>query len=118
MFHRDLIPGALVLKVNYRGSAGYGEKFRQLNVRNLGVGDAWDVLSGVDAEQRDPHGSTTGDADLVGRNPYQAPGVGDQHHVVALTHREGRRDRFAITRCQGDIGNPLPAATAHAIFIG
>ena len=37
--------GALVLKVNYRGSAGYGEEFRQLNVRNLGVGDAWDVLS-------------------------------------------------------------------------
>jgi dipeptidyl aminopeptidase/acylaminoacyl peptidase len=41
--------GALVLKVNYRGSAGYGEKFRQLNVRNLGVGDAWDVVSGVEA---------------------------------------------------------------------
>lgn len=40
--------GALVLKVNYRGSAGYGEAFRKLNVRNLGVGDAWDVLSGVD----------------------------------------------------------------------
>jgi dipeptidyl aminopeptidase/acylaminoacyl peptidase len=40
--------GALVLKVNYRGSAGYGEKFRMLNVRNLGVGDAWDVISGVD----------------------------------------------------------------------
>jgi dipeptidyl aminopeptidase/acylaminoacyl peptidase len=41
--------GALVLKVNYRGSAGYGEKFRTLNVRNLGVGDAWDVISGVDS---------------------------------------------------------------------
>ena len=41
--------GALILKVNYRGSAGYGEKFRTLNVRNLGVGDAWDVISGVDA---------------------------------------------------------------------
>ena len=40
--------GALILKVNYRGSAGYGERFRKLNVRNLGVGDAWDVLSGVD----------------------------------------------------------------------
>jgi dipeptidyl aminopeptidase/acylaminoacyl peptidase len=40
--------GALVLKVNYRGSAGYGEKFRQLNVGNLGVGDAWDVVSGID----------------------------------------------------------------------
>lgn len=40
--------GALILKVNYRGGAGYGEKFRKLNVRNLGVGDAWDVISGVD----------------------------------------------------------------------
>ena len=41
--------GAVILKVNYRGSAGYGEKFRMLNVRNLGVGDAWDVISGVDS---------------------------------------------------------------------
>jgi len=41
--------GTLVLEPNYRGSAGYGEKFRSLNVRNLGVGDAWDVLSGIDA---------------------------------------------------------------------
>jgi dipeptidyl aminopeptidase/acylaminoacyl peptidase len=40
--------GALVLEPNYRGSAGYGEKFRALNVRNLGVGDAWDVISGID----------------------------------------------------------------------
>jgi dipeptidyl aminopeptidase/acylaminoacyl peptidase len=40
--------GAVILRVNYRGSAGYGEKFRQLNVRNLGVGDAWDVESGVE----------------------------------------------------------------------
>ncbi len=44
-----LARGALVLEPNYRGSAGYGEKFRSLNVRNLGIGDAWDVLSGVDA---------------------------------------------------------------------
>jgi len=40
--------GALVLRVNYRGSAGYGGKFRALNVRNLGVGDMWDVVSGVE----------------------------------------------------------------------
>jgi dipeptidyl aminopeptidase/acylaminoacyl peptidase len=40
--------GAVILRPNYRGSAGYGEKMRSLNVRNLGVGDAWDVLSGVD----------------------------------------------------------------------
>ena len=44
-----LAKGALILEPNYRGSAGYGEAFRSLNVRNLGVGDAWDVLSGVDS---------------------------------------------------------------------
>ena len=44
-----LAKGAIVLEPNYRGSAGYGEKFRSLNVRNLGIGDAWDVLSGIDA---------------------------------------------------------------------
>jgi dipeptidyl aminopeptidase/acylaminoacyl peptidase len=43
-----LARGALVLEPNYRGSAGYGEAFRSLNVRNLGIGDAWDVLSGID----------------------------------------------------------------------
>ena len=43
-----LAKGALVLDPNYRGSAGYGEAFRSLNVRNLGIGDAWDVLSGID----------------------------------------------------------------------
>ena len=40
--------GALILRPNYRGSAGYGEDFRSLNVKNLGVGDAWDVISGID----------------------------------------------------------------------
>jgi dipeptidyl aminopeptidase/acylaminoacyl peptidase len=39
--------GAMVLMPNYRGSAGYGAEFRALNVRNLGVGDAWDVMTGV-----------------------------------------------------------------------
>ena len=45
---RFVARGALVLRPNYRGSAGYGEKFRSLNVRNLGVGDYADVISGVD----------------------------------------------------------------------
>lgn len=44
-----LSKGAIILEPNYRGSAGYGEKFRSLNFRNLGIGDAWDVLSGIDA---------------------------------------------------------------------
>ncbi len=43
-----LAKGAIVLEPNYRGSAGYGSAFRALNVRNLGVGDMWDVMSGVD----------------------------------------------------------------------
>jgi dipeptidyl aminopeptidase/acylaminoacyl peptidase len=46
---RFVAKGALVLRPNYRGSAGYGEKYRALNVRNLGVGDYADVISGVDA---------------------------------------------------------------------
>ena len=45
---RFVAKGALILRPNYRGSAGYGEKFRALNVRNLGVGDYADVISGVD----------------------------------------------------------------------
>ena len=46
---RFVARGALILQPNYRGSAGYGEKFRSLNVRNLGVGDYADVISGVDS---------------------------------------------------------------------
>ncbi len=46
---RWVAKGSLILKPNYRGSAGYGEKFRSLNVRNLGVGDYADVISGVDS---------------------------------------------------------------------
>lgn len=40
--------GAVFLEPNYRGSAGFGADFRKLNYRNLGVGDYWDVISGVD----------------------------------------------------------------------
>jgi dipeptidyl aminopeptidase/acylaminoacyl peptidase len=47
-----LARGALVLEPNYRGSAGYGAAFRALNVRNLGVGDAWDVVTGVQSLAR------------------------------------------------------------------
>jgi dipeptidyl aminopeptidase/acylaminoacyl peptidase len=40
--------GALVLRPNFRGSGGYGERFRSLNRRALGLADAPDVLAGVD----------------------------------------------------------------------
>jgi dipeptidyl aminopeptidase/acylaminoacyl peptidase len=64
-----LAKGALVLEPNYRGSAGYGEKFRSLNVRNLGVGDMWDVMSGVDA--------------MIAR------GIADPTHLGAMGWSEG-----------------------------
>ncbi len=40
--------GALVLRPNYRGSGGYGERFRSLSRRALGLADAPDVVAGVD----------------------------------------------------------------------
>ena len=38
---------AIVLQTNYRGSSGYGEAFQSLNLRNLGVGPATDILAGI-----------------------------------------------------------------------
>jgi dipeptidyl aminopeptidase/acylaminoacyl peptidase len=66
---RFVAKGALVLRPNYRGSAGYGAKFRALNVRNLGVGDYADVISGVDC--------------LIGQ------GFVDKDHVGSMGWSEG-----------------------------
>jgi len=40
--------GALALRPNYRGSPGYGRKFRALLVRNEGVSQYEDIITGVD----------------------------------------------------------------------
>jgi dipeptidyl aminopeptidase/acylaminoacyl peptidase len=40
--------GYLIFCPNPRGSAGYGEKFRQANVKDWGVGDFKDIMTGVD----------------------------------------------------------------------
>ncbi len=40
--------GYATLVVNYRGSLGYGEKFHQLNYKDIGGGDFRDVMTGVD----------------------------------------------------------------------
>ncbi|MFX0015874.1 MAG: alpha/beta hydrolase family protein [Promethearchaeota archaeon] len=42
--HKDI----LVLKPNYRGSLGKGQAFKKLLVDNVGVGDLWDLESGID----------------------------------------------------------------------
>jgi dipeptidyl aminopeptidase/acylaminoacyl peptidase len=39
--------GYVVLKPNYRGSSGYGEKFRNLNVEDSGGGEMDDVAAGA-----------------------------------------------------------------------
>ncbi|MBV9675589.1 MAG: S9 family peptidase [Acidobacteriaceae bacterium] len=39
--------GYLVVEPNYRGSSGYGEKFRNLNVEDSGGGETDDVAAGV-----------------------------------------------------------------------
>lgn len=48
-FEQLVSRGVLLLEPNYRGSEGYGEDFRKLNYRNLGIGDYEDVVSGVDS---------------------------------------------------------------------
>lgn len=40
--------GALVLRPNYRGSPGYGRKFRELLVHNMGIPQYEDIITGVD----------------------------------------------------------------------
>lgn len=40
--------GYATLDVNFRGSNGYGEKFRNLNYKDLGGGDFKDIMSGID----------------------------------------------------------------------
>ena len=90
-----LSEGALVLEPNYRGSAGYGEAFRSLNVRNLGIGDAWDVLSGID------HLSAEGlvDASRVGTMGWSQGG----YISAFLTTRHS--DRFKAASVGAGISN-------------
>jgi dipeptidyl aminopeptidase/acylaminoacyl peptidase len=77
--------GALVLEPNYRGSAGYGEKFRALNVRNLGIGDAWDVVSAIDH---------LGAAGMVDRDRVGAMGWSQGGYISAfLTTHDSTRFR-------------------------
>lgn len=46
--HSFLAKEILILQPNYRGSLGKGRAFMELNHNNLGVGDMWDIESGID----------------------------------------------------------------------
>jgi len=46
--HSFLARGILILNPNYRGGLGKGRAFMELNHNNMGVGDMWDIESGID----------------------------------------------------------------------
>jgi fermentation-respiration switch protein FrsA (DUF1100 family) len=46
--HSFLARGILILQPNYRGGLGKGKTFMELNHNNMGVGDMWDIESGID----------------------------------------------------------------------
>ena len=48
MFDQILVNnGFLVFKPNFRGSTGYGKKFQDMNIQDIGGGDLEDVVAGV-----------------------------------------------------------------------
>jgi dipeptidyl aminopeptidase/acylaminoacyl peptidase len=46
--HPLLGRGVLIFEPNYRGGLGKGREFMTLNFGNLGIGDMWDIESGLD----------------------------------------------------------------------
>jgi dienelactone hydrolase len=46
--HPLLAKGILILEPNYRGGLGKGREFMNLNYDNMGIGDMWDIESGID----------------------------------------------------------------------
>ena len=86
--------GTLVLRPNYRGSSGYGNAFRALNVRNLGVGDYADVISGVDFLV---------DKGIVNRDKVGAMGWSQGGYISAFITTYS--DRFKATSVGAGISN-------------
>jgi len=84
----------LVLKPNYRGSAGYGQAFTELNKDNLGVGDLWDLEGAID------HLDSLGfvDTERVGCMGWSQGGY---ISAFATTHS----DRFRATSVGAGISN-------------
>jgi len=49
MFDQILVNnGFIIFKPNFRGSTGYGRKFQDMNIEDIGGGDLEDIISGVD----------------------------------------------------------------------
>jgi dipeptidyl aminopeptidase/acylaminoacyl peptidase len=108
--------GYLVLEPNYRGSTGYGEKFRNLNVEDSGGGEADDVAAGaqylVDQGLADPkrlgigggsHGGTMV-AYMVTKYPELFQAAIEMYGVVDRAAFNERTNRNSAVRWQMKMG--------------
>lgn len=95
-FEHWLAKGAVVFAPNYRGSGGYGDAFRAMNVRKLGAAYSEDVLTGIDYLVRE--GFT--DPDRLGAMGWSAGG--DAAAFLAL-----RTHRFRAVSVGAGISNPV-----------
>jgi dipeptidyl aminopeptidase/acylaminoacyl peptidase len=110
--------GYLVLEPNYRGSSGYGEKFRNLNVEDSGGGEAEDVAAAaqylVDRKLADPkrlaigggsHGGTMV-AYMVTKYPALFHAAIEMYGVVDRAVFNERTNRNSAIRWQMKMGGP------------
>ncbi len=108
--------GYVVLEPNYRGSSGYGEKFRNLNVEDSGGGEADDVAAGVqylvDHKLADPkrlgigggsHGGTMV-AYMVTKYPSLFQAAIEMYGVVDRAVFNERTNRHSAIRWQMKMG--------------
>lgn len=108
--------GYVVLEPNYRGSTGYGEKFRNLNVEDSGGGEADDVAAGaqylVDQGLADPkrlgigggsHGGTMV-AYMVTKYPNLFQAAIEMYGVVERAAFNERTNRNSAVRWQMKMG--------------
>lgn len=108
--------GYVVLEPNYRGSSGYGEKFRNLNVEDSGGGEADDVAAGaqylVDQKLADPkrlaigggsHGGTMV-AYMVTKYPALFHAAIEMYGVVDRAVFNERTNRNSAVRWQMKMG--------------
>ena len=108
--------GYVVLEPNYRGSSGYGEKFRNLNVEDSGGGEADDVAAGaqylIDHKLADPkrlgigggsHGGTMV-AYMVTKYPSLFQAAIEMYGVVDRAVFNERTNRNSAVRWQMKMG--------------
>ena len=86
--------GYVLLLPNPRGSTGYGERFRQANIRELGGGDFRDIMTGVDRLIEDG----VADSSRMGMMGWS---YGGQMSYWTLTHT----DRFRAISAGAGIAN-------------